>query len=266
MDLIRRSKMYIWYSRSTSGTGRALARELNLKRFSFRSREYGTVIPPKQTELCLNWGSQGIPERKKHLLRFRRIKYLNHPDVLSKTRDKLYALQRMKSYDVSVPKFTEDSLSASELGFPIIGRTRFHQGGSGFRFIQNQEELRRDTRSEYWIKFQESKMEYRVHVFLGEVFRIQRKREKEGQTVNHHCRSHNNGWYFSLCDLDRVHPSVKEESIKAVKALRYDFGAVDVIRNPDTDETFVLEVNSSPGLDSAGLEAYKEKINEWRRR
>lgn len=257
-------KVYISYSRSTSTTGRALAKQLGLTRNSFRTRGYGTSIPPKETQLCVNWGGE-IPSHRKDLLRFRRIKYLNHPSLIQRFKNKLLALRAFQDYSVCIPEFWDCKHLVPS--FPVIGRKVLHQGGSGFHFIESQSQLDRDN-SDYWIKFEPSQMEYRVHVFNQNVIKVQRKRKQtldDGSTVdaNERCRSHNNGWYFSLCDSDRVHPSIKSEAIRAVKALGYDFGAVDVIRDPDRDKTFVLEVNSSPGLDGAGLEMYSSTIRRY---
>jgi glutathione synthase/RimK-type ligase-like ATP-grasp enzyme len=53
---------------------------------------------------------------------------------------------------------------------------------------------------------------------------------------------------------------------QAIDALGYDFGAVDIIRR--RDKLYVLEVNSSPGLEDRKLQLYadyfKQKELEWR--
>lgn len=268
-------KLYVWYSPSTSVTGRALARELGLTRTSHKSwdRGYGTLIPPHGTTHVVCWGGREPLRRKEFRERnLRRRHVLNNPFEIDQYKDKLKALIKMERGGVSVPKFNwykqRDILDRGLLNYPLIGRTRYHYGGSGFKFIRNEEELQKDYQSDYWLEYidGEDKREYRVHVFRGEILRVQRKREKEEYDhvkLHNVCRSHNNGWYFSLCDIERTHESVKREAINAVRSLGYDFGAVDVIRIPSQDKTVVLEVNSGCGLDNSGLELYAQKIKEW---
>ena len=265
-------KLYVWYSPSTSLTGRQLAHSLGLTRGSPSSfnRGYGTLIPPTGTTHVICWGGREPLRRKEfreHNLRRRYV--LNNPFNTEKYKDKYLALTKMKQAGVSVPKFALTKTDSREyFGFPMIGRTRYHYGGSGFKFIRNEQELERDKQSYYWLEYidGEDKREYRVHIFMGQVIKVQRKREKEGyeeQPLHYECRSHKNGWYFSLCDIDRTHESVKSESIKAVNSLGYDFGAVDIIRVPSQDRTVVLEVNSGVGLDDKGVELYTKLFKGW---
>ena len=286
-------KIYIWYSPSTSVTGRRLAQRLGLSRRSPSSfdREYGTRIPPTGTTHVVCWGGREPIRWKDYRERnLRKRKVLNNPFKTELFKDKLKALERMEEAEVSIPllytpppqnyimggvvtpelhqRHLEELRSQVNNQFPIVGRKKYHWGGSGFNFIRNVEQLIDDHQSDYWLEYidGEDKREYRVHVFKGEVIRVQRKREKEGfenRPLHNECRSHKNGWYFSLCDRDRVHPTIMEEAVKAVSSLRYDFGAVDVIRVPGQDRTVVLEVNSGVGLDDSSIEIYVDKIREW---
>jgi glutathione synthase/RimK-type ligase-like ATP-grasp enzyme len=265
--------MYLWYSKRTSVTGKALAEKLGLTRISptHPKREFGSLPPPKGTKICINYGSTDVRTP------LRGIKFLNHPENLVKYTDKLKALKCMFDSEVSVPFFQEnkDALNkafALQPNLRLIGRTCRHQGGGGFRLIRSKSDLVRDNQSDYWllqVGMTPESREYRVHVFNGEVIKIQRKTphldedENEITPTSYDCKSHDNGWMFSKCDIDRVHASVREQALLAVSSLGYDFGAIDIIREPETNLTYVLEVNSGMGLDEAGLELYKDKFEDF---
>jgi len=266
-------KLYLWYSKKTSVTGKALADKLGLTRLSpiHPKREFSSLPPPKGITHCINYGSTDIRTPLKG------IYFLNRPGTLVQYTDKLKALKCMFDFGVSVPFFQENKdtlLKAFDMqpNLRLIGRTLRHQGGGGFKLIRSKNDLLRDSQSDYWllqVGMTPESREYRVHVFNNEIIKIQRKvphEDEEGNPVepkSTDCKSHDNGWMFSKCDINRVHKDVQEQALLAVQALGYDFGAVDIIREPETNQTYVLEVNSGMGLDDAGLELYTQKFREY---
>jgi len=262
-------KLYVWYSNSTSVTGRELANSIGLSRTSpnDRNRGYGTLPPPKYTTHCVVWGAKYNGERY-----FPGINFLNDAKLVHRYSNKCLALEQMQVKGVTIPRFTDVKGYAETMldeGLELIGRRYSHQGGSSFKFIEDSYDLNNDTTSDFWLEYKETEREYRVHVFNGEIVKIQRKKPKldeEGDEIepdSHLCKSHDNGWRFSICDISRVHEDIKRQALKAVEAIGYDFGAVDILRLPDEDKSYVLEVNSGMGLDNAGLELYTELVNDW---
>jgi hypothetical protein len=108
-----------------------------------------------------------------------------------------------------------------------------------------------------WIrKFEE----YRVHVFRGEVIRVQRKRRKRGVENDPNIWSENRGWVLVECEspfswLDHL-------AKKAIESLGLDFGAVDIVRSK-WGGLFVLEVNTGPGITPGGVDKYAEHCIRW---
>jgi len=51
------------------------------------------------------------------------------------------------------------------------------------------------------------------------------------------------------------------QSTLAVNCLGLDFGAVDIIYNQKKDVSFVLEVNTAPGLEGSTLNEYVKEFN-----
>ncbi len=282
-------KTYLWYSNGTSITGKALALKLGLTRMSPSSsdRQYGTAPPPIGTTHCIVWGAMMKDWNPNNYRWKRNIKYLNNPELIKKYSNKYQALYRMYMHNIKLPEFTNsedrfelmhDILINTGIEFndfsdkPIIGRKYHHQGGSGFEFITSETSLR-DSDSDYFMEYidGEDKREYRVHVFNNEVIKVQRKRrikDDEGNSIEateeqNRCRSHDNGWMFSNCDISRINSSITRNALEACASLGYGFGGVDIIRIPSSDTTSVLEVNSGMGLDNAGLELYTNKIQGW---
>lgn len=270
-------KPYVWYSKATSKTGKALARALGLSNDGTkRGRHHGVKVPSAGTTHVISWGARQPTNRVEFRRRnLARRKVLNNPYNTEVYKDKLKALLKMEHGGVNVPRFAwykqRDIIDSGTLTYPLIGRTRYHYGGSGFKFIENAEQLRIDNQSDYWMEYigGEDKREYRVHVFKDTVIRVQRKKPKlneRGEEIeprSYVCRSNSNGWRFSLCDINRIHIDILEQAIKAVRVLGYDFGAVDIIRVPITNSTYVLEVNSGMGLDNAGLSFYLKLFKNW---
>jgi glutathione synthase/RimK-type ligase-like ATP-grasp enzyme len=271
-------KVYLWYSKATSKTGKELALSMGLtrRRFNDRDRGYGTLPPPINTTHCVVWGAHLNNWIIDNFRWKRKIKWLNNPREIQKYTNKYLALRCMvgnemerqwgigEEINVDVPAHTDNKEQAMSFNFPLVGRKIRHQGGSGFHFIETPQQLRTDN-SDYWTEYidGEDKREYRVHVFNGQVVKVQRKREIEGESVDYRCRSHNNGWYFSMCDINRIHSDIIRNAKLACNSLKYDFGAVDIIRIPSTNTTKVLEVNSGMGLDNQGVEQYTELIKGW---
>lgn len=106
--------------------------------------------------------------------------------------------------------------------------------------------------------------EYRVHVVSGQVILVQQKRRKEdwGNNPNYNSlvRNLESSWIYAV-NLDQLGlEAVKEAATRAVLTFGLDFGAVDVIYKHQTEQAFVLEINTAPGLDQDGsaLTAYTE--------
>ena len=107
--------------------------------------------------------------------------------------------------------------------------------------------------------------EYRVHVFGDEVIGIYEKIPTEGEICQDSImKDHNSQFVRCNTDLDlRCNAGAQEMCVKAVKAMGLDFGGVDIIRERDTKEFFLVEVNSSPSLNNLNIKRYVEKFVEF---
>jgi len=148
--------------------------------------------------------------------------------------NKLRELEKLREAKVNVPNFS--TLKVENW----LVRTLNHKAGSDL--IQNLEQ------GDYYTeKIENIKHEFRVHVFKGKSIRVGIKRPKEN--AHPWIRSLERAWYLdygTFCQ-DNITKKVRYAAKKAVKALGYDFGAVD-IGLLENKKVVVFEVNSAPGL------------------
>jgi hypothetical protein len=118
-------------------------------------------------------------------------------------------------------------------------------------------DLRRNlTRGDYYTEHVDCTKEYRVHVLLGQT-RTGLKVPKEGANVHPVFRTHSCGWEFRYGRESRgpLPVGLIEEARRAVAAVGYDFGAVDIGVKADGSPV-VFEVNSAPTLAPATANWY----------
>jgi glutathione synthase/RimK-type ligase-like ATP-grasp enzyme len=181
--------------------------------------------------------------------------------------NKLEAHFKLQNAEINVPKVYLPGEEIPDSAFPLLARKAYHSQGRDVIYIHNREQLENDVEDfmyDYLIEYINKTSEYRVHILkdFGEFVSVKFNDDGQGDPL---VRSHRNGWRQIEYDKDWK-DSVIELAQQAIDALGYDFGAVDIIRR--RDKLYVLEVNSSPGLEDRKLQLYadyfKQKELEWR--
>lgn len=211
----------------------------------------------KKGDLVINWGNSHYP-----IWDMDTESTLNHPDEVQFTINKLETFIRLKESNVPTPKWTTDSGQANQWiddGMVVFCRANLRgRSGNGIIIIDN--EPVPDDIPLYTLNIGK-RYEYRVHVFGEQVIDFQKKRRSTNGTINDDIRSHANGWIFCREGVE-LPDKVKQTAIKAVYAMGLDFGAVDVAYRARTDEAFVFEVNTAPGLEGQTLLSYIKAFKE----
>ncbi len=104
------------------------------------------------------------------------------------------------------------------------------------------------------------KKEFRVHVWNNEVIDTQEKRRRRGnEDQEFQVRNTANGYVFCR---DNVNPPTDchPVALGAVAALGRSYGAVDIIWNEKRNTSYVLEVNSRPGMEGTTVKKYADAI------
>ena len=186
---------------------------------------------------------------------------LNKGYSIWRNANKLISVPLLERNKINIPKhfFYKDSITKEDL--PVLGRKFNHSRGTDIIYIDSLERLEKDS-SEYWVKFIPSIAEFRVTVFLNKCIRVTKKVPRTNN-YDEKIRSFKRGWRFKdlgYLDFQEEHEieyltEAIKQSIRAMKILELDFGAVDVLIDTDFNPV-VLEVNSSPHLNKYGRQLF----------
>lgn len=221
---------------------------------------------PKYNHILINWGNSHAPAfLNRPPVGF---KVLNAPASVALASNKLRTFTTLNAAGVSVPEFTTLQNVAQgwlDMGLTVIERHSLTgNSGAGIRVVNSTDENVSDTltAAPLYTKFIPKKKEFRVHVFGGEVIDYSQKKKRSTETrpvnFNKYVSSSEMGWVFCKNNIEHIQ-AVKDAAIAAVRALGLDFGAVDIMYHADV--SYVLEVNTAPGMMPSTLEAYVTKFN-----
>lgn len=249
-------------SKSAKKLARGLSQMLNLK--VRRVRHDGTYRP-KRRSLVINYGSNVTPN---WLYRARNV--LNTPISCSYGGNKLVAFRKFQEMGLSIPEFTsnyETAVNWYNEGHTVVCRTILNaHSGRGIVLATNRDSGRALVRAPLYVKYKKKRKEFRVHVFKGEVIHVAEKRrmhrERRPETFDSYIRNLNNGWIFASNDVQEP-TDLRTLAVGACSSLGMDFGAVDVIWNEKENKSYLLEVNSAPGLEGQTLTKYINAIYTW---
>lgn len=214
----------------------------------------------------INWGnSAALPELDNCNL-------LNHPSVVAFASNKLNFFNTVVG-QVSIPDFTVDRGEAYawiESGKMVCVREKLTgHSGEGLVILKNDDEWQEYNHNDakLYVKYIPKKDEYRVHVFKGEVFDVQRKGIEANtprEFVNFQVRNAAGGFIFLRNEDQSKYPEqIYAEAKKAMELIGLDFGAVDIIWNEYRKTAYVLEVNTAPGLTGTTLTNYIDQFAKY---
>ena len=250
MEMTLSFKVYPYKQGSKSA--KALADVLNGKVLKL----VGSKYHPKRGDVIINWGAGRVPD-------FGPATTLNSNVVAAQC--KLTTLQILFENEVRVPPFAAGregldlQLDDEEIAFPVVCRTKLRgHSGEGIVIANNEDGL---VDAPLYTKYIKKKDEYRVHVFRGNPFFIQRKARKlDVEEPNWQIRNLAGGFVFVEIDAENVPDDVLTQAENAVEALGLDFGGVDVMWNEREQKAYVLEVNTACGLEERTAEKYREEF------
>ena len=257
------NKYFILPYKMGSHSSKALARSLGIKQV-YPDRNYRG----RPNHILINWGYSTRPsvptERCKEILNpFSSVPYVSNK--LSFFNFNGQARKVPSTTNIEVAKSWVRSRSKVFCRQILNGK-----GGAGIVLARNEPELVTAPLYTQGIVGRNYK-EYRIHVFKNEVFHIQQKRkmseeklEELGITHTSLIRNYNNGYVFSIVDIDSPTNDTLLQAKLAIQDYNLDFGAVDIIED-STGHGFVLEINSAPGLEGTTLEKYTEVFENYLR-
>ena len=226
--------MFIHHHKSDDITAHNLAR--------MASMDGGMDLPEDTETPILNWGKSTDL-----------TKYTN---VINRilVKDKLKSLQVMHGSGVSVPKFWDNRHIIPLQEYPVLSRQYYHTCGTDILLLKLPK-----NRGDYYVKYIPKVAEFRVHVIGTTSFISQKTNRYSENTI---CWNYRNGFIFrdiNIYKSARVTHLIRDLAYRAIKALGYNFGAVDIIVD-EWDTPYCLEVNSAPALSDKRIKKYIELI------
>lgn len=203
-------------------------------------------------DVVINWGCYNLPN-------FGRI--INQPTAVETATSKLKTFAALKEAKLPIPEYTTDKTKALKWlrNGHVLGRDidRGSEGAGITTYTQGSDRL---GDHKFYVKYKRKVREFRVHVFQGRVIDIQEKLRSQGHD-NALVRNTANGYVFARGSLERnpVPEVVHTAAIRAVSALRLDFGGVDIGLSKD-GTVLIYEINTAPGIEGTTVTKYRQAI------
>jgi len=236
----------------------ALADALGVRRV----RHTGSRVNLTGRDTLINWGHAG--ELPAHVRNSGRI--INRPDNVRLASNKLRAFETMHRAGVRVVPFTTDITTAQEWGSKVVCRHTLNgHSGAGIEIIEPGLDI---PDAPCYTKYIVKDSEWRIHVVAGQVIDATRKIRDPAFVgePNWAIRNREGGFIFAR---NSGHPSAEtsDQARAAVEACGLDFGAVDVMVSRSTRAhpdvlSYVLEINTAPGLVGTTVERYSEAFKQ----
>ena len=194
-------------------------------------------------------------------------KYLNHPQSVRNSSDKISTFKLLSEAGISTVPWTLDKDEALNWikvdKAMVVARTLTRaSSGRGAHFIDNPDQF---VDAPLYTKYVKKAAEFRVNIAFGKVINIrQKKRRKDFDgEVNNLCRTHDNGWVYCSEGVDKDNAHLRHLALNSIHCLGLDFGAVDIIYNQHYNQYCVLEVNSAPGMEGETLNNFIEALKNY---
>ena len=232
-----------------SRSAKALATALGCKVLRLQNSSYR----PKPHDVIINWGfGRSLAQLNLDSV----FAVLNPPYHVSRAVNKLTFFENIKETNPElIPDFWTNKEDIPEEAFPVLARQSLTgHSGAGIRWCDSPSDC---VDAPLYVKYVKKSEEYRVHISdRGGVFLVQRKaRRLDHDNPDWRIRNHANGFIYQREDF--VAPlCVLSAAEIALDAAGLHFGAVDVIYNKHYDKSYVLEINTAPGLDGSTTDDY----------
>jgi len=177
--------------------------------------------------------------------------------------DKLTQYRWFQEQGLSALEFTEDP--AMGMAWAIEGNTVFGRKylnsscGKGI-VVFNADTAGAIGGCPVYTKYKKKKREFRVHVYKDKVVAVVEKKRRSGYEGQRDTKIRNlaNGYVF--CKCDSYPEGLDALALAASRISQSDFKGVDVGFNERSNDLFVIEVNSAPGIQGSNVEAYVNAI------
>lgn len=186
----------------------------------------------------------------------------NHFLVTQRPLNKVEQFHAFTRADVTCPAYALTVEAARGIGCRTLFARTLINATNGRGIVEFESSAQDYPRAPLYTEYIPKKAEYRFHVFGDKVIDIQQKKKKREFNEDERdtrIRNLHNGYIYSR---DGIAPpdGAADLAIRAVAALDYQYGAVDLIYNEKRNQCYVLEVNSRPGIINSTCDSYANAI------
>jgi len=175
--------------------------------------------------------------------------------------DKLHQFDSFSSSQVASPAYCTDASNLHNLSSrKVVARTLINSSeGKGIIIFDKDDH--NPPRAPLYTEYIPKKKEFRAHVWNNEVIDVVEKRKKKSYENDRDSQVRNtaNGYVFCRDNVS-VPDDLRDLAVRAVQSLGRTYGAVDIIWNERQNKSFVLEVNSRPGMQGTTVIKYADAI------
>jgi len=209
---------------------------------------FGRVLraKPDKARIKINWGSSRVIPNT--------LIYLNHPQKVKYAIDKRLTFEKLNG-KVPVPPFTTDEEEAynwvTENEWKLVARLKPNGAhGEGIKIIRSVDEF---EEAPLYTRFFPRKKEYRVIICGNHIVAYMRKilKPELRERGEGHSEIRNSDRYVFVNlkpEAVQTRGALKEIAFATKEAMELDFCAIDVIKNLQNGQFYVLEVNTAFGL------------------
>ena len=175
--------------------------------------------------------------------------------------DKMQRLHQMADGGVrTVPWFAGEAIPPG-FAFPALARKRSGHGGEDLVPVFQPQEVpwRVAAGWDWFSSYVPLQTEYRVWIFRDECLDVYEKVMRRPRDYTYIGRNFRNGFDFALRRPNQVPPDVVVQAKRTVRAVSFDFAAVDLLLGEDND-AYVLEANTAPGVIRSGAQNTLAKL------
>lgn len=193
-------------------------------------------------------------------------KVFNRPAQVSVAVNKLRSFEHFKDAGVNTPEWTvnpETAIGWARNGNAVVCRTLLEASEGKGAYVADKDVDIGDAK--LYTRYVRKSREYRVHVAFGKVIGFKRKIKHKDVPIegDPRLRNHAGGYRFIVDPTNPPEQCVLDEALKAIQALKLDFGGVDVMWTQKPNKAYVLEVNCAPGLTDMTTDWYVKAFKEY---
>lgn len=229
---------YIYSHNPGSQGAKELAKALGIKRI----RHEGSRLKLGRNDTLINWGSARLPD---HVASAGTV--LNSPEAVASASNKRNFFNRVGTAARCVPATTNPA-EASAWGDKVVVRHILNgHSGQGIEIVEKGQPVPQNA--PLYTRYIGKDSEWRIHVKGGQVIDYARKIKDPEHVgdVDWNVRNHAGGFIFARNSGTPSEDTVAQ-AVAAVESIGLDFGAVDVLVGKKDGLSYVLEINTAPGL------------------